>query len=196
MISERDIIYISKKQASLTVAAIIAFCILVFMLGYFWGKQSVIDEFGQKIVQDLAQDAGDYDAGAQSSQDKADIDETETTSQQPESVEVVQVASEPVPNVTEQSSEVVSSENNNKQWKAVLVGFGTKSHATAFMKRLQKHDIETLLRVRESKSSSGKHKKQWYQVLTTNYATKKDLEQVIAQIQKLERIKSSDVKIL
>ena len=62
MISERDVIYITKKQASIAVVALAVFCILIFMLGYFWGKQSVLDGFGQRIVQDPMSEPVDYDS--------------------------------------------------------------------------------------------------------------------------------------
>lgn len=70
MISERDIIYITKKQASIALVVLATFCILMFMLGYFWGKQCVLEGFGQRITQESMNDQADYESMMQLFVDK------------------------------------------------------------------------------------------------------------------------------
>lgn len=74
MISEKDFIYITKKQASLSVAILAVFCLIIFMIGYFWGKQSVLEGFGQRITQESLQDQADYLATMQSFMQKNQSD--------------------------------------------------------------------------------------------------------------------------
>lgn len=74
MISERDVIYITKKQASIAVVTLAIFCTLMFMLGYFWGKQCVLEGFGQRITQESMNDQADYESMMQQFVDKAKVE--------------------------------------------------------------------------------------------------------------------------
>ena len=58
--SDENGIYISKKQASVSAAIFIVLGLLIFIGGYFWGKQSVIDGFSQKATQESFNDQVDY----------------------------------------------------------------------------------------------------------------------------------------
>ena len=60
MIVDQNGIYLSKKQASLTAAILVVLGLLLFIGGYFWGKQSVIDGFTQKTSQESFNDQVDY----------------------------------------------------------------------------------------------------------------------------------------
>lgn len=235
MISERDIIYITKKQASIALVALAVFCILMFMLGYFWGKQCVLEGFGQRITQDSMNDQADYESMMQLFADKtrpeASCERTDfsldaTTVQ--ESLkddhindEFSQVCEqfEPVAEtIKKQIPPVKPASNKNKdgklslakdndkaaspttpvskKWSAILVGFATKQHALNFVQRLQNRGITVQIRTRISKSATGKAKKMWFQVVTTPYNSKEELDEVVAQIKKTEHIKSSDIKII
>lgn len=196
MISERDIIYITKKQASVAVVTLAIFCLLIFMLGYFWGKQSVVDGLGQRITQESIHDQIDYSSMIQSIADRTREDEgvssEETNVAQDDSV----VSS--AHDVDKDSDDVVkdAASKNKKRYSAILIGFGTKQGASDFVRRLQKHDISVQVRTRASKSASGKTKRAWYQVVTNVYDSKDELDNVINRIKKFERLKSSDIKII
>lgn len=60
MISEQNGIYITKKQASVTTAVLVLLGLLIFIAGYFWGKQSMINGFTQKTSQESFNDQVDY----------------------------------------------------------------------------------------------------------------------------------------
>lgn len=199
MISERDIIYITKKQASVAVVTLAIFCLLIFMLGYFWGKQSVVDGLGQRITQESIHDQIDYSSMIQSISDRTREDEIgsseETNSAQAAQEDSVVSGA----NGTDKDSDDVAKDDaskNKKKYSAILIGFGTKQGASDFVRRLQKHDISVQIRTRASKSASGKTKKSWYQVVTNVYDSKDELDTVINRIKKLERLKSSDIKII
>ncbi len=196
MISERDIIYITKKQASVAVVTLAIFCLLIFMLGYFWGKQSVVDGLGQRITQESIHDQIDYSSMIQSISDRTREDENgsseETSVAQDDSV--VSSAHDVGKDSDDAAKDAVS--KNKKKYSAILIGFGTKQGASDFVRRLQKHDISVQVRTRTSKSASGKTKRAWYQVVTNVYDSKDELDNVVNRIKKFERLKSSDIKII
>lgn len=208
MISERDIIYITKKQASISVAVLAVFCLLVFMIGYFWGKQSVLEGFGQRVTQESLQDQADYLATMQSFVEKSEPEVI--TKKEPSFDEVVQksldneaekvATTEYKSNSSKVSNDAAQKTNTQKvfakKYRAILLGFGTKPAALAFVNRLKKHNILVEIKPRVSKSASGKVKKTWYQVVTKSFDSKNDVQEVVNKIRKFERIKDSDIKIV
>lgn len=206
MISERDVIYITKKQASLSVAVLATFCLLVFMLGYFWGKQSVLDGFGQRVTQESTQDQADYLVTMQSFAQKVKADLDSDIQEKPASAEPGQETESKIDasEKNEKSSnasqatknEAPSKVTSSKKYKATLLGFGTKPAALAFVNRLKKHNISVEIKPRVSKSASGKAKRTWYQVVTKSYASKDEVSEMVNKIKKYERIKDSDIKIV
>lgn len=235
MISERDVIYVTKKQASIALVALAIFCILMFMLGYFWGKQCVLEGFGQRITQESMNDQADYESMMQSFADRikptaqevtsdtadfsidqdenskidllrddlpdiSDHFETPQENSNDKQVTVVKPASDK--NKVAQNSAANGKKNNNaasasvaKKWSALLVGFATKQSALNFVQRLANRGITVHIKTRLSKSANGKTKKMWFQIVTSSYNSKEELNEAIAQIKKTEHIKSSDIKI-
>ncbi|MBI2352749.1 hypothetical protein HYV11_00720 [Candidatus Dependentiae bacterium] len=215
MISERDIIYISKKQASLIVVVIATFGLLLFMLGYFWGKQSVLDEFNQRVTHDqrLSQDSLnesiDYGSAISSINEKSSL----CDDQEAEGIKTDAVAALTLNNQSHKETDDVvaivrEQEEKNKgmeqgltpsegkKYSALLIGYGTKQAAMNFIHRLKSHSIETYLRPRISKTASGKIKRKWYQVITKTYSSKEELNREIERIKKYEHLKESDIKII
>jgi len=60
MMSDQNGIYITKKEASVCAAIVVVLGLLIFIAGYFYGKQSVIDGFTQKATQESFNDKVDY----------------------------------------------------------------------------------------------------------------------------------------
>lgn len=196
MISERDIIYITKKQASVAVVTLAIFCLLIFMLGYFWGKQSVVDGLGQRITQESIHDQIDYSSMIQSISDRTREDESGSPQEASVTQEDAVVSDTHDANTGFNDVAKDDASKNKKKYSAILIGFGTKQGASDFVRRLQKHDISVQIRTRASKSASGKTKRAWYQVVTNVYDSKDELDTVINRIKKLERLKNSDIKII
>lgn len=59
MMPDQNGIYITKKQASIASALLVFLSIIIFIAGYFWGKQSSLDNFTQKTSQDSFNDQVD-----------------------------------------------------------------------------------------------------------------------------------------
>ncbi|MBM17695.1 MAG: hypothetical protein CL947_01345 [Epsilonproteobacteria bacterium] len=184
MISEKDVIYITRKQASVAVAALSIFCILIFMVGYFWGKQSVLEGFGQRVVQESEADQASYVSTMQSFAEKVKQDNNKQE-ELPLQQDVQSVAKK------EPSKQIKSL----KKHRATLLGFGTKAAALSFVNRLKKQGISVEVKQRSSKSAAGKVK-HWYQVVTKQYDSQDQLQDIINKIKKVERIKDSDIKIV
>lgn len=205
MVSERDIIYITKKQASVAVVALSAFCLLVFMVGYSWGKQSVLDELGQRITQSSIEDGADYESIINPFTDELSMEALSPESLEADDSEGIRGVKSLFSRETDSSlrahenADKIESPQPEKQdakkYSATLIGFGTKGAAQSFVGRLGKHGITVHMKTRVSKSASGKIKRNWYQIVTNSYNSKEELQSLIAQIQKIERLKSSDIKI-
>lgn len=60
MMPDQSGFYITKKQASVTAAALVILGLFVFIAGYFLGKHSVIDGFAQRTSQESFNDQVDY----------------------------------------------------------------------------------------------------------------------------------------
>lgn len=81
----------------------------------------------------------------------------------------------------------------DKVYVAPLIGFGTLPAAQSFEKRVEKYGISVIIKERKSTTAKGK-KMSWYQAVSQEYDTKEALENVIAVLQKKEKIK--DIRIL
>lgn len=208
MMPDNNMIYITKRQASIVSAVLVVLGLLSFVLGYFWGKKSVIDDFGQKIVQDSAQDQVDYLLTMQSFAEKTkqDIERSGSSAEKIEhnlGDEKITFEHKPEEEVNVETQKTDSKEieasslkdESEKRYYAVLIGFNTKNAAINFVNRLRKQKINVDIKARKSKSASGRVTKTWYQVVTKYYPSKAELQKVIDRIKRLEKIKS-DIKIV
>lgn len=55
-----DQIVITKRQLSMAMASILLFCLFVFMVGFFLGKRTVIDDFSSKVTKETLHDQIDF----------------------------------------------------------------------------------------------------------------------------------------
>ncbi len=209
MTPDQNGIFLTKKQASITATTLVLLGLLLFVAGYFWGKQSVIDGFAQRTSQESFNDQVDclltmqsyaaktgnssnIDSGAE--QSVLDVDD------QAESI----IPQEPIVEdsrsveVLEKANQVASQNSVLKPKKhfATLAGFSKKSLAEQMVARLKKRNIEVLIKTKTGKSSSGKTQKIWYQVVTKSYDSIENVQNILKKILKSEKIKASDIKIL
>lgn len=207
---EKDHLYITRKQGTLFGAGILIICLFVFIIGYFLGKKSVMDEFAKKISKDSFVDQVEYAFATQAlRQDDADQDEDE------ESEDVIAFDTE-----SEAISPSIQTQSENKEEKilivdkpkdlnplqeatveknsfcyAKLVGFGTQKAAINFAERLKQQGIEVQIKTNISKTAQGK-KRIWYQAVTPEYSSFNSLEQDINKIVKFEHIRKQDIQII
>ncbi len=209
MIVDQNGIYLSKKQASLTAAILVVLGLLLFIGGYFWGKQSVIDGFTQKTSQESFNDQVDYLLTMQSFVEKNGGAMPEELSKpalsEKESKESkVEELLQSLPDAVEETESV--SPINTKELTAVqpkafkhfatLAGFGKKASAQQMVDRLKKRNIDVDIKVKSGKSVSGKSVRTWYQVTTKRYSSVQEVQQIIDKILMFEKIKRADIKIV
>ncbi|MBP6892350.1 hypothetical protein KBB68_02090 [Candidatus Babeliales bacterium] len=206
-------IYISKKQASVTAALLVVLGLLLFVGGYFWGKQSVIDGFTQKTSQESFNDQVDYLLTMQSFAAKNGgvmpeeliSTESDKNNQQAQVEELLAN----LPDAVEENSMIKTDASKVKVEKveatvdlksgkyfAMLAGFGKKISAEQMVQRLKKRKIDVEIKVKSSKSASGKSRRAWYQVVTKSYDSVQDVQQIVDKILMFEKIKRTDIKIV
>lgn len=192
--SEHNGIFFTKKQASVLVATLITLGVLIFVLGYFFGKKSDIEMLIEKTEQDVLADRAEYNSTMESFvAQHGNIDDDNDDEKVPDATEEdnkQELANNP------KSLEVPKEEAVGSAWVAALAGFGTKSAAVAMMQRLKRHGIEVVLKTKTSSTARKKIVRYWYQVVTQPYADSEELDDLIARIIKLEHIKKSDVKVI
>ncbi len=225
MMSDQNGIYITKKEASVSAAILIVLALLIFIGGYFHGKQSVIDGFTQKATQESFNDKVDYLLTMQSFAEKnggSEAIDAELAKVTPvtSSVAPEAVSSEPeVPLLLQNISDALekdsitapsvtqikaSKKNKTEQPKiekkqkhyGVLAGFSKRNGAVALVHRLKKHNIDVEIKQKTSKSASGKTTRHWFQVITKSYDSKQEVQSLVDKILSLEKIKRSDIKIV
>ena len=57
--NEQEIV-LTKKQASVSIGLLIILQVLIFIAGYFWGKQSAAQQHSEKRIQDSFNDRVHY----------------------------------------------------------------------------------------------------------------------------------------
>lgn len=213
MIVDQNGIYISKKQASVTATVLVILGLLLFVGGYFWGKQSVIDGFTQKTSQESFNDQVDYLLTMQSfvaknggsmpeellpAEKESKVEEL--LQNLPDAAEELNIA-KPEIQPTSQASKVKPVEpvaviaKSGKHF-AMLAGFAKKASADQMVQRLKKRKIDVEIKVKSSKSASGKARRAWYQVVTKSYSSVEDVQQIVDKILTFEKIKRTDIKIV
>lgn len=215
MMSDQNGIYITKKQASVTLVLLVFLNILIFIAGYFWGKQSNLEDFTQKTAQESFNDQVDYLLTMQSfaakqglapesseNNDQQDLKTPETLENIPDALE--ESVKEPINDekVEKNLTDKKSSDKKNKiavnledKHFAALAGFGKKHSAEAMIQRLKKYKINLELKTKVSKSASGKGTRTWYQVVTPKYNSKEEVQRLVDRVVALEHIKRSDIKV-
>ncbi len=178
-------LFIPNRQLSFIVAGLLFIFFGFFIVGYFLGKQSSIEQFTDEINRNAVSDQA-YVAKIASNDNKHDcviVSEPENVIDG--TVEVV-IATDPV--VTDIQNETT------QQFYAQLIGFGTEKAAQKFVQKLQLKDIETFVKKRISKTAKGKTI-YWYQVVTSPYDNKEQLITLVSRLTKEERLSGVRIEI-
>jgi len=215
---QKDQIIFNKRQVSMLMASMIILCLFIFIVGYFLGKRTVMNDFSSDVTQHALHDQIDYLLTTQSLQSSRQEDSDEATDEQvdldkdviisvSQSVvsEKVQNATTPVveqknhkvieEKATQSPAVQVVDENKKDLQYACLVGFGTKTAANAFVARLKKHHVPVILKTMISKTVAGKSRT-WYQAITPTYDSSQQLQDVVQKVKRLEHIRDNDIKIV
>lgn len=216
MLSDQNGILITKKEASVSAAILVVLGLLIFIGGYFYGKQSVIDGFTQKATQESFNDKVDYlltmqsfaekNGGVEVSDGQATPISTPSASAEIEVPALLQDFSSDVDDISSKENKSLKKSKSelkaeSKQEKkhthyAVLSGFSKRSSAVALVGRLKKQNIDAETRKKTSKSASGKVARTWFQVVTKSYGSRLEVQAIVDKVLSLEKIKRSDIKII
>ncbi len=185
-------------------ASLLMVCLFVFIIGFFLGKRTTLDDFSAKTTQDSLHDQIDFLLTTQSLASlQQDDDAVENPA--PEKQEDVNPINTQVivPALTTPSTQPVAldkpavknSENSKFPAYACLIGFGTKKAAQIFVDRLKKRNVTIVLKTMISKTPSGKTRT-WYQAVTPTYDSFEELQAHIDKVLEYERIRPQDIKIV
>ncbi len=219
-----DQIVMSKRQASMMMASMLLFCLFVFIVGFFLGKRSAIDDFSDKMGKQVLHDQIDFLLTTQSLQSSQQDEPTDSqTASEFSSASFDQPFDNPIINLQSQdnhtqgdhlvkvdpiialSADEIVHDNvhqiekdvvsKSKLQYAQLIGFGTKKAAQGFVARLKKHNVPVILKTMMSKTASGKERV-WYQAITPTYESLQELQGQVAKVKRLEHIRDTDIKII
>ncbi|EKD48406.1 MAG: hypothetical protein ACD_64C00332G0002 [uncultured bacterium] len=193
-------LFIPTRQATAYTSFALSLLGAVFMAGYFFGKQHMIDQCVTKIEHDSFADqisaslCSLYDQELESLfvqkeaellDDSIELDSLPVISENaqfdaPEMVvaDCSQVIEEPA---------LPEAPISSPEHYAQLIGYGTQKAADQFAQRLQKKGIPAVVKIRKSQTAQGK-KSTWYQVVTEPFSDKHALEQLVQRIAKDEKI--------
>lgn len=186
-------LFLPNRELSWVVALALMLCFLMFSLGYFWGQYKIGSRLLSKVEEESFADRITYALYANSGQEPTEDEENDEQEEAVEEATVKVADSAPVEKeqIKKELSKTV--EQPEIVYVAPLVGFGTLQAAQSFAKRVKNTGIDVIIKERKSTTARGK-KISWYQAVTEEYDTKKDLEDIIDILQKRERLK--DVNII
>ncbi|HSC24836.1 MAG TPA: SPOR domain-containing protein [Candidatus Babeliales bacterium] len=187
-------LYITNRQLSFIVAGMIFIVFSIFITGYFLGKKSVIEQYGHVLRSDVSANINcaidDFDTLHNENENRNAL------SLLPENMTTEKIINEIALPLTHNNNTHHANnvdQNNAQHYYAQLIGFGTEKAAQLFVKKLAAKGIETELKKRVSKTVKGRSS-YWYQVVTTTYSDKNELDQLINRIAKEENIKDICVR--
>jgi hypothetical protein len=184
-IHKTDVLVMTKRQVSITIAVLLFAFFVSFMCGYFLGTKHAAQEFVAHINQDTLTHQLLSQPLLSESQNTAHIaTNTEEQKVVPKERGSAQETHHDNKNVVKQEQIPLEA----VMYAAELIGYGTKEAATAFIDRVSRvAGVELELRARHSKNNRGRYIT-WYQVVTKRYASKEALDAVLAAIAKKEAL--------
>lgn len=205
---------IAPESYSIIIGGGLIVLFFVGAVGFFWGHQVAVNRFLHKVDEEAFSDRimyALYNINGLEQEGDESLEEAIETKDTIE-VEVIQEVVETGDISPEENEEAVieekassnydlhsdnqtvqsidSHEEPNKKevvYVAPLIGFGTLHAAELFVQKLKERNITVTIKQRCSITARGR-KIRWYQVVTPEYTDKKDLEELIALIQKKEKL--------
>jgi|688.fasta_scaffold382713_2 hypothetical protein len=192
---------VERKHVGKISAALVALIAVTFMIGYFQGKRQNLDLQKINLMQESINDQVNYGLTI-ATHDKMqstynlDVESHDDLNIQslvmddavdnlPDNLEANQAEAP-----TEKAMPKVINETKNLKSYAQLVGYGNKSNALKFYNRLKNKGYPVIFKERPG----NKPKNSWYQVVT-DVLSHQDLEKIVAQIAKEEKIKPVIIKL-
>ena len=180
---KKDGLFVPSRQLGILFGGICIVLFGVLMSGYFLGKKQVMDELVYKLEQDSFADQLYssscllYDQDAEQLQEKTDADQAE-----------VAAAEEPP---CEDELSFNQPEMQGPQYRAQLIGFGTRAAAEQFAHRVNRYANVEIIN-RESTTAKGRSIT-WYQVVTSPFSDRNELQGTVDRITKQEKLKGVQI---
>ena len=213
-----DQLVLDSKQTAWFFSAFLLVLFFVFMVGYFLGRHQAVEQFSHALDQESISDKI-YSSLYASYEGKTgieipDADKIESDKTESNSIDETVVDEKPVTLKTEPVAELASNneanaenkptqaappyENSKKRpqpsaYYAPLIGFGSHKAALTYVNRLTENGFPVELKLRSSKTAKGRVIR-WYQIVTKPFASRNELEKIIATLGKKEHL--TNVKIV
>ena len=195
---KQDGLFISSRQLSGFVAGGLFVFFIVFMSGYFVGKNQIIDPFIERIEKEAFADqvfvsflSLNRDKPYQSIQDTnidaKNCEERYGKDSKKQVAQDVVVQSFLQDNLKEPESTL------KQKWYAPLIGYGSEPSANAFASKLLQKGYPVLVKTHKSITTKN-HVRRWYQVVTEATTDKVALQEIVDKIVCQEKLK--DVHII
>ena len=196
-------IFLTVRQLSFSIAAILFLSIVIFIAGYLWGQKKFVETISDKMEQEGFSDNVSsslislYDSESiVAADDQEDL--LDNKSEQKKEIESRETLEERIvgPDKKKETEKDPKRKEIEEQdpniYHAQLVG-GTNKAMIQFKNRLKKHGIEVVVKRRKGKTKAGKQII-WHQAITEQFDKREDLENLIEKVKLLEKLK--DVNII
>ncbi len=189
--TKKEGLFVPARQVNMLSAGALIIAAVVFMGGYFIGKKHMMEQFVAQVETDSFADQVyssmcvlyDADTGGESmllvaaDRDPSSLDELRRTSDDEGEPLTVQNAKDSV---------------NLPAYVGQLLSYHVRRYADSFVQKLAKKNIPLEVRTRKSVTASGEAK-EWYQVVTKPYADRHELEVVVEQLSREEKIEGAHI---
>lgn len=187
-------LFMPNRQLSAIVAGLFFLFFCIFIAGYFLGKKYAAEQFIQKMQVNSLDD--NFYTSTLSVDEAAHGDGLLVMNEENSSTEIVSnevlIPQESV--ITLNQDIVIPNPEEQKQYYAQLIGFGTEKAAEQFVKRLSSNGINTEIKKRVSKTVKGRTS-YWYQVVTAAYHNRDDLSRIVDKLVKDEKLKDVCIRV-
>lgn len=191
--TKKEGLFVPARQVSMLAAGALTIAAVLFMGGYFIGKKHMMEQFVAQAETDSFADQVyssmcalyDADTGGESillavedEQDPSSLDELRRTSDEGEEPLLVQ--------------NTKNSVDSSFTYVGQLLSYHVRRYADSFVQRLAKKNIPLEVRTRKSVTAGGEAK-EWYQVVTKPYTDRHELEVVVEQLSREEKIEGAHI---
>lgn len=186
--NERDIV-MTHKQISWAAAGLLFFCFFSFVIGYYVGKNRDVIQVTRESIKDSFADQ------IAASLYASERDESVLLGNEFEPTFESELSEQDVYLKVDNQSDLSVEKNytDGKSYYAQLIGFSMERSAQKCAKKWQQQGFNVVIQKRVSSTAQGK-RATWYQVVTTDYENKKELEKIVAYLAKQEKL--NDIRII
>lgn len=174
-------IWLTNTHLVRFIAVILLYSCGIFMIGYFWGKTTVVEGVMYDVEQMCVKDNELFSAYV----DKC------VPANVPLNDQAVTLSTVSHGDPAEKVQETCGSTDENAvptgRHRALVAGFPHAHSAKACYDRLQRVGTEVELKKRVSKNSKG-HQVVWYQIVTKPFTNRAELDMVVDRIRQQENI--------